>query len=260
MQNADKEIKNKELITNIRNSSNPEDILKLKSELFQNNLGLAYHFWHNAPHYHLQEVEEVFGYVWIIISENLEVYDITKSDFAYWLTITLRAQIQKDFNYNGKLIHVPLMKRDIYKPEISDIDLENETILTFNDFKTDLTENSEMFIAWLEKNKKEVLLKVVKLFLEGFELIEIGTLLDMDKRTLYQTLNQTIKRFRELKKITKDQIILTNKFRYERPQQGERKFNCYEKRGRKKKSINNICEEVVEEKFMVPEGSNTDNA
>lgn len=162
------------------------------AELYDINQGLI-----RNGKYH--DIEGLDGYLYEIIYKSLPAYDPNKASYITFLWQRLRGRIQQVRNYNSKLVHVPLSRRDECSGTLVELFDEYECISITNDFEEWLNRKIKLDETKQTLSPLELLkLQIIKLLLEkNYDIQNIQKLLIIDNQTLREIADDIITEYNE---------------------------------------------------------------
>lgn len=141
-----------------------EDIEVNTKRLFFNNIKLNTKLFekHNYGH----TLEEIISLGWLQFDTIIKNYDKTQRQFGGYYFKTMRGHLQYKFNYEGSLIHVPVMKKEDMEISVAHDHALMETLPHDEQRDPDIEEMAEYIQKYKDQDLTEQQRDDMQLFME----------------------------------------------------------------------------------------------
>ncbi len=145
----------KEIVKLLKTLEGPE-YEKMKMKLFKVNAATVYLTF--KQHSYNQNLDSIMSFMWEGLDYCIKNYDLEsiKPFYSYWMSY-VRGLLQKHYNYNETLVHVPVMKKKQTVNEFSSIDMYNDLMsdkMGTNPFVEDNEEDYDILWELIEEFMK----------------------------------------------------------------------------------------------------------
>jgi RNA polymerase sigma factor (sigma-70 family) len=195
---------NKELVKSIQSTDDEYVKDELLHELFRVNARLIYMVYKQYNYNHT--LSSMMSFVYEGIKKAADDFDLSIGmPFYNYAIQKIRAILQNDYNYNSKLVHIPVMKKNEVEHEFSDINdyLEHESMRHMESNENPLLEDLNMILVEYENQelsedaKSE--LEVLKLYLRSNTLKDISEMKGISTNKVKKMKDSSINRIKKFK-------------------------------------------------------------
>jgi DNA-directed RNA polymerase sigma subunit (sigma70/sigma32) len=195
---------NTELVKSIQETSDSSLREELTQKLFKVNARLIFMVY--KQYNYNQSLSSIMSFVYEGIQKaSLDFNPNIGMPFYNFAVQKIRATLQNDYNYNGKLVHIPVMKKKDVEHEYSDINdyLEHESMKYMETSENPLLEDLKMILIEYESQEltdiaKEEL-KILKLYLNRNTLKDISEQTDISTNKVKKMRDSSIERIKKFK-------------------------------------------------------------